>query len=251
MVDANIRVVFIGVETPNEEALRETKKLQNLRKGGTMLDKIHAVQQTGMEVWCGMILGFDSDDATIFDAQRVFIKDARIVNAMIGMLAAIPKTPLYARLAKEGRLDHDDPPAFGTNVIPLNLSRETLRDGYLSVLSDLHEPGAYFDRLDALYIDARIEPESTRLRHLRRHPLRLLALNATWALEAIGIFIRLMRRVKEADLRATYRRRLLKLLWYRRSPVILQIYAIKCAMHYHAHIMVQQMRTGGGIVNSF
>ncbi len=183
MVDANIRVVFIGVETPNEEALRETKKLQNLRKGGTMLDKIHAVQQTGMEVWCGMILGFDSDDATIFDAQRVFIKDARIVNAMIGMLAAIPKTPLYARLAKEGRLDHDDPPAFGTNVIPLNLSRETLRDGYLSVLSDLHEPGAYFDRLDALYIDARIEPESTRLRHLRRHPLRLLALNATWALE--------------------------------------------------------------------
>ncbi len=68
---------------------------------------------------------------------------------------------------------------------------------------------------------------------------------------AIGIFIRLMRRVKEADLRATYRRRLLKLLWYRRSPVILQIYAIKCAMHYHAHIMVQQMRTGGGIVNSF
>jgi len=251
MVDANIRVVFIGVETPNEEALRETKKLQNLRKGGTMLDKIHAVQQAGMEVWCGMILGFDSDDATIFDAQRVFIKDARIVNAMIGMLAAIPKTPLYARLAKEGRLDHDDPPAFGTNVIPLNLSRETLRDGYLSVLSDLHEPGAYFDRLDALYIDARIEPESTRLRHLRRHPLRLLALNATWALEAIGIFIRLMRRVKEADLRATYRRRLLKLLWYRRSPVILQIYAIKCAMHYHAHIMVQQMRTGGGIVNSF
>ncbi len=251
MVDANIRVVFIGIETPNEAALRETKKLQNLRKGGTMLDKIHAIQQTGMEVWCGMILGFDSDDATIFDAQRVFIKDARIVNAMIGMLAAIPKTPLYTRLAKEGRLDHDDPPAFGTNVIPLNLSRETLRDGYLSVLSDLHQPVAYFDRLDALYIDAHIEPESSRLRHLRRHPLRLLVLNAMWVLEAIGIFVRLMGRVKEADLRAVYRRRLLHLLRYRRSPVILQIYAIKCAMHYHAHIMVQQMRAGGGIVNSF
>ncbi|NTJ68251.1 B12-binding domain-containing radical SAM protein [Agrobacterium rhizogenes] len=251
MVDANIRTVFIGIETPNEEALRETKKLQNLRKGGTMLEKIHSIQQTGMEVWCGMILGFDSDDATIFDAQRVFIKDARIVNAMIGMLAAIPKTPLYTRLAKEGRLDHDDPPAYGTNVIPLNLSRETLRDGYLSVLSDLHQPAAYFDRLDALYIDARIEPESTRLRHLRRHPLRLIALNATWALEAVGIFVRLMRRVKEADLRATYRARLFNLLRHRRSPVVLQIYAIKCAMHYHAHIMVQQMRTGGGIVNSF
>ncbi len=251
MVDANIRVVFVGIETPNEEALRETKKLQNLRKGGTMLDKIHAIQQTGMEVWCGMILGFDSDDATIFEAQRVFIKDARIVNAMIGMLAAIPNTPLYTRLEQEGRLDHADPPAYGTNVIPLNLSRETLRDGYLAVLSDLHQPTAYFDRLDALYIDARIQPERTRLRHLRRHPVRLVALNVMWALEAVGIFTRLMRRVPEADLRNVYRQRLWRLLLRRRSPVVLQIYAIKCAMHYHAHLMVQQMRTGGDIVNSF
>ncbi|MGY5808823.1 DUF4070 domain-containing protein [Rhizobium sp. LEGMi198b] len=251
MVDANIRVVFIGVETPNEAALRETKKLQNLRKGGTMLEKIHIIQQTGMEVWCGMILGFDSDDPTIFEAQRVFIKDARIVNAMIGMLAAIPKTPLYTRLEKEGRLDHDDPPAFGTNVIPLNLSRETLRDGYLSVLSDLHQPAAYFDRLDALYLDARIQPERSRLRHLRRHPIRLIALNLTWAFEAAGIFTRLMRRVQDAELRNIYRQRLWKLLLRRRSPVILQIYAIKCAMHYHAHKMVQQMRSGGDIVNSF
>ncbi|MDK4742222.1 DUF4070 domain-containing protein [Rhizobium sp. CNPSo 3464] len=251
MVDANIRVVFIGVETPNEAALRETKKLQNLRKGGTMLEKIHIIQQTGMEVWCGMILGFDSDDTTIFEAQRVFIKDARIVNAMIGMLAAIPKTPLYTRLEKEGRLDHNDPPAFGTNVIPLNLSRETLRDGYLSVLSDLHQPAAYFDRLDALYLDARIQPERSRLRHLRRHPIRLIALNLTWAFEAAGIFTRLMRRVQDAELRNIYRQRLWKLLLRRRSPVILQIYAIKCAMHYHAHKMVQQMRSGGDIVNSF
>lgn len=251
MVDANVRVVFIGVETPNEAALRETKKLQNLRKGGTMLEKIHTIQQTGMEVWCGMILGFDSDDETIFDAQRIFIKDSRIVSAMIGMLAAIPKTPLYARLDKEGRLDRDDPPAYGTNVIPLNFSRETLRDGYLSVLSDLHQPDAYFDRLDALYLDASIQPERTRLRHLRRHPLRLLTLNLVWTIEAFGIFRRLMGRVKETDLRSVYRKRLWNSLWRRHSPIILQIYAIKCAMHYHAHIMVQQMRQGGEIVNSF
>ncbi|MGO4569378.1 DUF4070 domain-containing protein [Rhizobium sp. 2YAF20] len=251
MVDANIRVVFIGVETPNEAALKETKKLQNLRKGGTMLEKIHTIQQTGMEVWCGMILGFDSDDATIFDAQRTFIKDARIVNAMVGMLTAIPKTPLYTRLSKEGRLDLDDPPAFGTNVIPLNLSREILRDGYVSVMSDLHSPSAYFDRLDSLYIDARIQPERTRLRYLRRHPFRLLALNSMWALEAAGIFFRLMRLVREAPLRQIYRQRLLKLLLRRPSPLVLQIYAIKCAMHYHAHLMVGKMRSGGEIVNSF
>jgi radical SAM superfamily enzyme YgiQ (UPF0313 family) len=250
MVDANIRVVFIGIETPNEAALRETKKLQNLRKGATMLEKVHIVQRAGLEVWCGMILGFDSDDASIFDAQRAFIKEARIVNAMVGMLAAIPKTPLYTRLQKEGRLDPADRQPFGTNVIPLNLSREALRDGYLAVMDDLHKPQAYFDRLDALYLDERIEPERTRLRHLRKHPLRLIWLNILWMFEALGIFMRLMQRVPDRDLRAIYRKRLWYMLKRRRSPVVMQIYAIKCAMHFHAHTMITQMQSGQ-IVNSF
>jgi radical SAM superfamily enzyme YgiQ (UPF0313 family) len=251
LVDANVRTVFIGIETPNEAALRETKKLQNIRKGASMLEKVHAIQRTGIEVWCGMILGFDSDDASIFDAQRAFLKEARIVNAMIGMLAAIPKTPLYSRLETAGRLDHADPPAFGTNVIPLNLSRESLRDGYLSVIADLNQPCAYFDRLDALYLDERIEPERTRLSHMRRHPVRLAMLNLGWIIEAAGIFVRLMRRVEEPDLRRTYRRRMWKLVRQRPSPIVLQIYAIKCAMHFHAHLMIREMRSGRGIVNSF
>jgi radical SAM superfamily enzyme YgiQ (UPF0313 family) len=250
MVDANIRVVFIGIETPNEAALRETKKLQNVRKGKSMLEKVHAIQRAGIEVWCGMILGFDSDDATIFDAQRAFIKEARIVNAMVGMLAAIPKTPLHTRLAKEGRLDPSDRQPYGTNVIPLQLSREELRDGYLSVMGDLHEPKAFFDRLDALYLDERIEPERTRLRHLRQHPLQLFKLNILWIFEALGIFMRLMRRVPEPELRLVYRQRLWAMLKRRRSPVVMQIYAIKCAMHYHAYTMIRQMRAGQ-IVNSF
>ena len=58
-----------------------------------------------MEVWCGMIMGFDSDDEGIFDRQVDFIQHARISFSMCGMLSAIPKTPLHERLAAEGRLD--------------------------------------------------------------------------------------------------------------------------------------------------
>jgi Domain of unknown function (DUF4070) len=169
---------------------------------------------------------------------------------MVGMLAAIPKTPLYTRLLKEGRLDPADQQPFGTNVIPLNISREALRDGYLAVMDDLHKPQAYFDRLDALYLDERIEPERTRLRHLRRHPLQFAKLNALWMFEALGIFLRLMRQVPDRDLRRIYRQRLWTMLKRRRSPVVMQIYAIKCAMHYHAHTMISQMQSGK-IVNSF
>ncbi len=166
MVDANIRVVFVGIETPNEAALRETRKLQNLRKGATMLEKVHAIQRSGIEVWSGMILGFDSDDAAIFDAQRAFITHARIVNVMVGMLAAIPKTPLYARLAREGRLDPSDPPGLWDQCHspPFQLAR-ALRDSYLNVMArSSFSRQAYFDRLDALYLDERIEPERSRRR---------------------------------------------------------------------------------------
>src|SRR5947208_4814030 len=157
MGEAGIISVFIGIESPNEKSLQETRKFQNVRPAGTLVERVHRVQRAGIEVWCGMILGFDNDDATIFEAQRQFLKDARISSAMIGMLSAIPKTPLHARLQREGRLDLSDEPEYGTNVIPLQLTREELRKGYLSVMRDLYEPAAYFDRLDALFIDEHLE----------------------------------------------------------------------------------------------
>ncbi len=105
MMEINISSVFVGIETTNEASLRETKKLQNLRaRGGSMLDKVHRIQEAGMEVWSGIIVGFDNDDASIFSAQSRFVREARIVSAMVNMLVAIPRTPLHKRLANEGRL---------------------------------------------------------------------------------------------------------------------------------------------------
>ena len=249
LVDANVRIVFVGIETPNEAALRETKKYQNLRRGAGMLEKVHRIQRAGIEVWSGMILGFDSDDAAIFAAQQQFIREARIVTSMVGMLSAIPKTPLHARLLGEGRLDPADRPEHGTNVIPLRLGREQLKQGYLQVMDELYRPPAYFARLDELYLGARLRPERSRLDHLRHHPFRRLKVNARWCLEAVGIFLRLMRRVPEPALRREYRRRFFAILRARHEPVVLHAYAIKLAMHYHVHRLNEQMRAGA-LVNS-
>jgi radical SAM superfamily enzyme YgiQ (UPF0313 family) len=77
MSDANIVEVFVGIESVNEASLRETRKIQNLKdRAGTMLEKVHRIQETGMEVWCGLIVGFDSDDQSIFAAQRRFVHSA-------------------------------------------------------------------------------------------------------------------------------------------------------------------------------
>jgi radical SAM superfamily enzyme YgiQ (UPF0313 family) len=245
MVEANVVSVFVGIESPNEASLRETRKYQNLRAGGTMLEKVHRIQGAGLEVWCGMILGFDNDDTTIFDAQRAFIRDARIPTAMIGMLNAIPKTPLHARLAREGRLlDWSEDSSYGTNIVPLKMSREELRDGYVRVMGDLYETAAYFGRLDELFLDEKLPVAGAWVRHWRRHPWRSVRDQAVLLAQALGLFALLMLRVPEASLRREYRRRLWGLLRVRREPTVIVAYVVKCAMHYHAHTMAADMAGG-------
>jgi radical SAM superfamily enzyme YgiQ (UPF0313 family) len=252
MVDANIQCVFIGIESPNEESLRETKKFQNLRRGGTIAERIRAVQNAGMDVWCGMILGFDHDTPAIFSAQRDLIAESRILHAMIGMLTAIPKTPLYDRLLAEGRLDPDDEPEFGTNVIPLGMTRDELRDGYVRIMQELYEPAAYFDRLEGLFLRDNFQFGQSRAAYWRFHPWAWLKAQTRDLVRSLFLFNRLMRLIPEAHLRNEYRRRLGRLLKRRREPTVLFVYLIKCAMHYHHYTMARQMAVKEApVVNSF
>ncbi|MFX8373864.1 B12-binding domain-containing radical SAM protein, partial [Acinetobacter baumannii] len=82
--------------------LRETQKYQNTN--GDMLSKVHKIQEFGIEVMAGFILGFDSDQDDIFIRQIEFITKARIPMAMVGALNAMPATQLWQRLKAEGRL---------------------------------------------------------------------------------------------------------------------------------------------------
>ena len=199
-----------------------------------------------------MILGFDNDDETCFDAQREFLRAARITHAMIGMLTAIPKTPLHARLAAEGRLDLEDVSEFGTNVIPLRMSRESLRNGYVEVLKDLYEPEAFFDRVDDLYLAQRAPFFAAMQSYFRDHRWRHGCETAKNLGQALGLFFRLMRRVPEAALRRAYRRRLGGLLQRRPEPRLIFLYCVKCAMHFHHCTMARQMAVGRAtLVNSF
>ena len=87
---------------------------------------------------------------------------------MVGMLSAIPKTPLHARLKNEGRLDLDDEQTFGTNVIPLGMTRDELRDGYVGLMRDLYDPDFYFERLENLYLTRRFDFGRARNAYWRR-----------------------------------------------------------------------------------
>jgi radical SAM superfamily enzyme YgiQ (UPF0313 family) len=246
MTDANINAVFVGIESPNEDSLRETRKNQNIRpKAGTMLERVHKIQNAGMEVWCGMIVGFDNDDENIFDAQLQFLGQAYIPHIMMGMLYAFPKTPLHARLAKEGRLDNSDTPEYGTNVIPQRLSRAALQRGYLRVMHLLNEPDSYFARLDELYLRGRLHRENLgRLKYWQRHPLRKLKDQAISTIGSAVVFRRLMKYVDRKDLRREYRQRIWRALKATWDPTVTLTYVIKCAVHYHHDSLIRDMESG-------
>lgn len=250
---ANIQSVFIGIESPSEASLRETKKYQNVRgRAGTLLERVARIQQAGIEVWCGMILGFDHDEPSIFARQCEFLAAAQIVHAMVGMLHAIPKTPLYARLEAAGRLDLNEPRQYGTNIVPLGMSRDELVKGYLHVMQQLYAPENYFARLESLYLTARFWPRGLNFTGKRRHRLRHLTERAFDLVKAGVIFYRLMRHVPDVQLRREYRRRMLRYLRVVQHPRMLFVYVLKCAMHYHHYTMAQQMtRRERPVVNTF
>lgn len=143
MRQANFSTIFIGIESPRAASLAETHKTQNLRE--SPLDSVHRIQAAGIEVMAGMIVGFDHDDPTIFEEQFRFIQEARIPVSMTGMLNAVPKTPLYERLRKAGRLIAEsvgDQFVF-TNIVPLGMSRVQLYEGYKQLLQRLYGYGNY------------------------------------------------------------------------------------------------------------
>lgn len=146
MVRAGFNEVFVGIETPNEESLAECSKTQNRNRD--LVQSVKKIQRAGMQVQGGFIVGFDSDNETIFEKQANFIMKSGITTAMIGLLQAPAGTKLYDRMKKEGRLlgemtgDNGD---GSTNIIP-RLDLHLLQNGYKRLISYLYTPKAYYQR---------------------------------------------------------------------------------------------------------
>jgi radical SAM superfamily enzyme YgiQ (UPF0313 family) len=147
MVAAGFDAVFIGIETMDEQCLAECNKTQN--KNRDLVADVKHLQQAGLQVQGGFIVGFDSDTPSIFQRQIDFIQKSGIVTAMVGLLQAPPGTRLYERLKKEGRLlgqlsgDNVD---GTTNIVP-NMGLHALREGYNSIMRHIYSDKYYYQRV--------------------------------------------------------------------------------------------------------
>ncbi len=151
MSQAGFDMVFIGIETPDENSLHHANKNQNLKLN--MVEAVHRIQKRGIEVAGGFIVGFDTDKEDIFDRQIDFISRASIPMAMVGLLDVLPGTQLYRRLKKENRLLAD---SSGNNTHDLRLNfitempGEKLVEGYKKIISTIYHPKNYFQRCYSL-----------------------------------------------------------------------------------------------------
>jgi radical SAM superfamily enzyme YgiQ (UPF0313 family) len=106
MREAGFESIFCGIETPDADALKQIDKKQNLAL--PILDSVRAINDHGLQVVSGIILGLDSDTPDTGRRLLDFIDQSKIPMLTINLLQALPQTPLWDRLAKANRLDDQE-----------------------------------------------------------------------------------------------------------------------------------------------
>lgn len=163
MTQAGFTTAFIGIESPHDESLVECNKIPNTHRD--LIAGIKTIQQAGLQVQAGFIVGFDSDPASIFDRMTRFIQESGIVTAMVGLLNAPRGTRLYRRLQDEGRLTGNmsgDNTDCTLNFIP-TMNADTLLQGYRRIIESIYAPRTYYARVKAFLHD--FHPASSCLTH--------------------------------------------------------------------------------------
>ncbi|MFX3626030.1 MAG: B12-binding domain-containing radical SAM protein [bacterium] len=161
LLDAGFRHIFIGIETPDESGLKESRKTQNLKRN--QLDNIRKLHNAGFIISAGFIVGFDTDTPSIFQQQVDFIQESGIPLPIVNILKAPPGTELFERIKNEGRLSRDFAFAEGeTNIVP-KMDEKILFDGFIGLIDDIYSPEKSYERLVKFFTTYRHPKTTTKV----------------------------------------------------------------------------------------
>ncbi len=156
MTAANFGFVFLGIESPNEDVLRQAHKGHNVAK--PLMEAINTINARGLSIIGSVMIGFDGEHKGTGDQIRDFVDDASLPIVMINPLQALPETPLWKRLHQEGRLLRANTESFVTgadlNFIPAR-PREEIVEELLRLTDDLYEPAGFIERAYRFYLAMR------------------------------------------------------------------------------------------------
>jgi radical SAM superfamily enzyme YgiQ (UPF0313 family) len=162
MREANFTGMFVGIETPEADALDAIKKGHN--NAVPMMESIRTLNSYGLEITSGIILGLDSETADTEQRLKDFIDLSNIPMLTINLLQALPKTPLWDRLKRDGRLLDDD--ARESNVVFLRPHDEVV-GMWRRAIAYANDPERLFARfryqVEATYVKRIVTPARGKL----------------------------------------------------------------------------------------
>ena len=162
MKEANFVGMFVGIETPEADALDAMKKGHNNKV--PMLESIKTLNNYGIEITSGIIVGLDTDGPDTEQRLKDFIDVSNIPMLTINLLQALPKTPLWDRLKRDGRLSDDT--SRESNVVFLRPHDEVVEMWRRSI-AYANDPERLFARfryqVDATYVNRKVVPAKGKL----------------------------------------------------------------------------------------
>jgi radical SAM superfamily enzyme YgiQ (UPF0313 family) len=164
MTEANFAYVFLGVETPDEDVLAQSRKHHNVRTPMNLA--LTNMTKNGLSVLASFMIGFDQEMKGAGERICRFVEENNIPLVMLNTLHALPNTSLWERLKREGRLLEErvsgDFLAIHLNYIPSRPESEIMQE-YLDAVDRLYEPSAVLRRVYQHFLAMRATREALGL----------------------------------------------------------------------------------------
>jgi radical SAM superfamily enzyme YgiQ (UPF0313 family) len=148
MVRVGFESVFVGIESVNDDCLKESGKVQNLKRD--LIASVKKMQRAGLEVSAGFIVGFDHDSCDIFSQLIKFIQDSGIAVVQVAPLTARDGSDLFKRLKADNRISWEgqsiDYINGETNIVPL-MGAKTLQKGFQQIVRTIYSTNNYCQRV--------------------------------------------------------------------------------------------------------
>jgi len=196
MKEACFRTVFCGIETPEEDALNFMHKEQNIRR--PILESVAKLNEYGMEIVAGIIIGLDTDTPSTGERIVEFIESSGIPMLTVNILHALPKTPLWRRLEAADRIVKSS--AGRESNVEFLMPYETVVEMWLKCVTAAFTPEAIYNRFE--YQSRHTYP------YVKQIPPTPARVNASNIRKALSILARIFWHV---GIRSSYR----KLFWQR------------------------------------
>jgi radical SAM superfamily enzyme YgiQ (UPF0313 family) len=138
------RQILVGLETPAAEGLNGVELRSNwkYRKRDFYRAAIERIQSHGITMNGCFVLGLDGETEEVFDLIPRFVEETALYDVQVTVQTAFPGTPLYARLARQGRLieprNWRKCTLFDVNFQPAGMSPERLERKFRDLVVALY-----------------------------------------------------------------------------------------------------------------